>query len=241
MAQKTERFEMRLDEDTIVRVDGWRGEQEDMPSRAEAIRRLVQRGLSKPETRSAVSFTDGEKLLFMVLRDMSKQLGIKSGDTDLDFVASAIYGGHSWAPMWDMGGLFHDHEDEAADVRLVVDVLDMWNFVEEGFTKLSKKEKGQLATEVGPWAKEVEFAGFDGNNEATLRNIARFFVDDMGRFSRFKGRDLNSHSPSLASHRRMLGVFKPIRASLVGVSLSLEQIAKILKASHWSSDSDHAE
>ncbi len=230
MASKTERFEMRLDEDIIARVDRWRGEQNDLPSRAEAMRRLIERGLSKPEKRAAVNFTDGDKLLFMVLRDMCKQLGLKKGDTDLDFVASTIYGGHSWAPKWDMQGLFHDHEDDEVDVKLVVDILDMWSFLEEGFTKLSKKEKDQLATDVGPWAKVVEFAGFDGNNEAGLRSISKFLVDDMKRFSRFKGRDLNSHSPSVERYRRMLVVFEPVRATLVGVALSQSQIAKILNA-----------
>jgi len=46
---KTERFEMRLDEATIKRIDDWRRAQPDLPSRAEAIRRLVDQAL-KPKT-----------------------------------------------------------------------------------------------------------------------------------------------------------------------------------------------
>lgn len=38
---KTRRFEMRMDPDTIARVDEWRTKQHDVPTRAEAIRRLV--------------------------------------------------------------------------------------------------------------------------------------------------------------------------------------------------------
>lgn len=46
---KSERFELRLDPDTINRIDEWRGEQADLPSRSEAVRRLVNSGLGKPE------------------------------------------------------------------------------------------------------------------------------------------------------------------------------------------------
>ena len=46
MAPKTERFEMRLETTMIERVDAWRRKQEDLPSRAEAFRRLIEVGLS---------------------------------------------------------------------------------------------------------------------------------------------------------------------------------------------------
>lgn len=42
---KTRRFEMRFDQATIERIDGWRSKQPDLPPRAEAIRRLVDQGL----------------------------------------------------------------------------------------------------------------------------------------------------------------------------------------------------
>lgn len=45
----TERFEMRLPPELIARIDDWRRLQPDLPSRAEAIRRLVERALA-PET-----------------------------------------------------------------------------------------------------------------------------------------------------------------------------------------------
>lgn len=39
------RFEMRATATWIADVDDWRRQQDDLPSRAEAIRRLVQKGL----------------------------------------------------------------------------------------------------------------------------------------------------------------------------------------------------
>ena len=48
MPPKTERFEMRLDLEMIERIDRWRREQPDLPGRAEAMRRLVDKALGDP-------------------------------------------------------------------------------------------------------------------------------------------------------------------------------------------------
>lgn len=44
MSKKLERFEMRVSQDFLHLVDDWRRQQPDIPSRAEAIRRLVSQG-----------------------------------------------------------------------------------------------------------------------------------------------------------------------------------------------------
>jgi hypothetical protein len=46
MPPKTERFEMRLELEMIDRIDNWRRQQSDLPTRAEAIRRLVELSLA---------------------------------------------------------------------------------------------------------------------------------------------------------------------------------------------------
>ena len=228
MATKSERFEMRLDEDILARVDKWRAKQDDVPSRAEAMRRLVELGLMRSVS-DTVRFSDGEKLLAIMLRDVYKHLKLK-GEIDPDFVGEVIGGGHYWAPKWEMQGLFHDYEDDPQDVRFVVDVLDMWAFAERAYEKLSKKDKERVEKEADPFGKYVQFAGFDGNNESSFIGIARFLIDQMNRFSQFKGRDLNSHAPTLAAYRRMLSVFEPMRVSLVGTELDANQLIRILKA-----------
>lgn len=40
--EQTERFQMRVSPKFIKSVDAWRRKQEDLPSRSEAIRRLVE-------------------------------------------------------------------------------------------------------------------------------------------------------------------------------------------------------
>jgi hypothetical protein len=50
MDEKTERFEMRVPASFLKVVDEWRRKQPELPSRAEAIRRLCERGLGGQST-----------------------------------------------------------------------------------------------------------------------------------------------------------------------------------------------
>jgi hypothetical protein len=229
MALKSERFEMRLDEDILARVDRWRAMQDDVPSRAEGMRRLVELGLTRT-TSDAVRLSDGEKLIVTMMSDIYKHLKLTKGDIDPDFLSEVTGGGHYWALKWRLVGLYHDHEDDPRDVSFVVNVLDMWDFMERAYAKLSKKDKDRVEKEAQPYGKYVTFTGFDGNNESALNNIARFLIEVMDRFPRFKGRELNSHMPTLATYTRMLGVFEPMRSTLVGADLNATKIIAILKA-----------
>jgi hypothetical protein len=45
MTEQTERFEMRVTKAFLKSIDDWRRREEDLPTRAEAIRRLVEVGI----------------------------------------------------------------------------------------------------------------------------------------------------------------------------------------------------
>ena len=60
----------------------------------------------------------------------------------------------------------------------------------------------------------MQFIGYDGNNETELMATASFIVNDMGRFSEFAGRDMNSHMPTFGRYMSMYEVFEPMRSSL---------------------------
>jgi uncharacterized protein YfbU (UPF0304 family) len=222
----TERFELRLDRDILDRVDDWRGGQKDLPSRAEAVRRLMEAGFGKSD---APRFSDGEKLITLMLCEVYKALGIK-GEIDPEFVSSVLYGGHYWGLAWGYSGLFHVQEDDKRVVSEVVDILDMWSFIERGYAKLSKSDQQRVATEAGPFGTHVVFTGFDGNNEVEYMGIARFLIEKLKRFSTFAGRELNSHAPTVERYRRMYSVFEPMRQTLIGVELDASQLIKILAA-----------
>ena len=220
---------MRIDTELLERLDTWRSNEDDAPSRAEAIRRLVESGLAHDNKGRAPHFTDGEKLITMMLVDLHKKLKVE-GETDVEFVSKVIYGGHYWALGWEMTGLFHAHSDKQTRVRFVVDVLDMWSFIKWAMDSFNPEQKARIAEEAKPIGDHVEFYGFDGNNESDYLSIARFLTEDMDRFSELKGKGgLNSHHPTVDIYRRMLSAFLPMRASLVGRNLSPDQVIAILQ------------
>lgn len=221
---------MRIDSELLERLDQWRISEDDAPSRAEAVRRLMEMALESESKYRPTHLSDGEKLIAMMLRDVMKGLNIKS-DLNVDLVAEVIYGGHYWALDWEMPGIFHSHRDKRSRVSFVVDVLDMWDFLEEAHEKLNDEDKERLAIAAEPFGKHVTFSGFDGNNESEHMGIAMFLIRDLNRFSRFKDRDMNSHFPTLEGYGKMYRAFEPIRKTLVfGKAMSVEQMATVLNA-----------
>jgi uncharacterized protein YfbU (UPF0304 family) len=224
----TERFEMRLDPAVLEQVDAWRARQGDVPSRSEAVRRLVDAGLAASGSEKEIRVSDGEKLVLLMLCDLFKQLKVKS-DIDPAFVEAMIYGGHYWGLSWKYPGIYHGHEDRAAVVSETVDILDMWYFIERGYKGLSKKERDRVAAEAEPLGSRVVFSGFDGNNESEYLSVAGFLIKQLDRFTEFEGRNLNAHTPTIDIHRRMLSVFKPMRIKLAGRELNASEIIELLK------------
>jgi uncharacterized protein len=101
--------------------------------------------------------------------------------------------------------------------------------IEQSYADLSQADKAKLEGEVGTLGKDVRFHGFDGNNERHY-HIASYMIDDMHRrFQHFKGRDLNSHRPSIEAYRRMYAVFAPMRANLHNRNLGVNELTAILK------------
>src|ERR1700693_5235013 len=107
----TERFEMRLSQSVLEEVDSWRARQGDVPSRSEAVRRLVEEGLASRSRERQIKIADGEKLILIMLCQLFKHLKVKDGEIDPAFVEAVIFGGHYWGLDWKYSGLFHGHED----------------------------------------------------------------------------------------------------------------------------------
>lgn len=223
---KSERFEMRLDEMTANRIDLWKDSQRDNPSRAEAVRRLLDVGLSVAQP-DEVYLSNSEKLMTYMLCEIVKKMG-GSNEIDPDFVEKVIVGGHYWALGWEMQGIYHNHIDAPAAVREVVDILDMWSFIEEALADLSAEAQKELID--SEEHLQLSFLGFDGNNESEHMGIARFMIDHLGRFERFKDHKmgLNSHMPVLGHYLAMVRKFEPIRVLLVGRRMGLDELRILL-------------
>lgn len=180
-----------------------------------------------------MKLTNPEKLILVLLAAIHEKLGIENG-VDTKLLTSAIYSNNTWALSWELQGIVGDSPDPTPDeVREVMDILDMWSFIEEAYATFGSLEEKKIETEADPFGTHVQFSGFDGNHETEHMSIARFLVEDMGRFPRFKGRDFNSHYPSIETYRRMFAVFEPIRKTLVGHGLTADQVIELLNAKRY--------
>lgn len=225
---KTERIEMRLDPTILDQIDDWRAEQADIPGRSEAIRRLVYRGLSSPE-KQPFTLDQPQKLMTWLLTQILAKVGDKNDAKEVRLIQEAIVGGHFWALDWTMTGVLHDHEDNRRTLSSVVDTLDMWDFIESTYEGFSQDARDEVEAKAGVFGKDPQFWGYDGNNEIEHMSIARFLVEEMGRFQRFKDRSFNSHMPTVSRYARMYELFEPMRKNLVGRSLSVEEMITLLK------------
>jgi len=158
-----------------------------------------------------MKLSDGEKLILMVLADMYKHLEIK-GEFDPDFISATISGGHLWGLRWKYTHIPFETSENPPEVSETVDILDMWSFLEESYGKLSPADNQKVEKEAN--RTSVRLFGFDANNEDHYF-IARYLIEQLGRYPSFRGRDLNSPSPRIDGYRRMYRVFEPIRPTLV--------------------------
>lgn len=175
-----------------------------------------------------MELSNGEKMILLMLSEIYQHLKIK-GEIDPKFVQSAIFNEQTWSLAWAYPGIVGSSEDKTpAVVKEVLDILEMWELLEYSYNQLQPADKAKVKADTKPSGYDVRFRGFDGNNETEYMSVAGVLINDLDRFSIFKGRDLNSHMPSLDTYMRMLEIFSPIRSSHSLSALNAEQIIEIL-------------
>ena len=174
-----------------------------------------------------MKISDGEKLILLMLSELYEKMGIQ-GEIEPEFIKSAIFRDQLWGIPWKYSGIPFEEQEIPEIAKEVVDILDMWSFIEHGYQNLSDDEKAQLVVDADPSGKDLKFRGFDGNNEPEHMGAASFLINDLDRFEEFKGRSMNSHMPSIETYRRMLSAFEPMRRNLVTGCLTLPNLAAIL-------------
>jgi uncharacterized protein YfbU (UPF0304 family) len=177
-----------------------------------------------------MKLSQGEKLILLMLCEIQEHLKIK-GETNTKLIKKAIFSGNLWGLQWGLPGVFHDEETPENVVSETVNILQMWERLEQSFDGLKPNDKQLLANNKElPFGGKVRFFGFDGNNESSYINAASFLIDSLARFMHFKGRDLNAHMPTLDGHRRMLAVFEPILQQVLNKDFNAAQITDVLAA-----------
>jgi uncharacterized protein len=222
----SERVELRLDEDILGAIDQWRGKQDDYPSRSEAIRQLINRGLLQGSEQ--LQFSAGERMAVLMLCDVLEALPRKSrSEFEPDEVREIVGNGHLWALKSQYSWAFNREEDDPTLVTEVEDILRMWEDIDASLATLKPAEKDRLLKQAKVTGDPPRYEGFDGNNDAHY-GVAHFLIKRLERFDGFRS-DLNSHSRgTLPMYRRMLAVYKTIEPT--GRHLSAEQLVDIFKA-----------
>ena len=165
-----------------------------------------------------------DRLILVMLSEIYDALKI-DGEIDTKFLRAALFSGQDWALDWDMAGIVKVESTEKAVVSEVVDILEMYDMLEFSYGELLPAEQASIKKH------EIRFPGFDGNNEGEHMGVARFLVEDMDRWSRFKGFDFNSHHETLSRAKRMVKKFKALRPTFAKASpplLTVDQIADIV-------------
>ncbi|WP_374498205.1 YfbU family protein [Vogesella indigofera] len=109
-------------------------------------------------------------------------------------IATNLRDGHEWlySQMFDY---FADVLDEES-AQHVLDILQLYDALKFSYEKLADKS--------GIDPSDIEFDGFDGNNESEMLGFADALFKDARFESLLKGRDLNSHYPTYDVYCRML-------------------------------------
>lgn len=173
---------------------------------------------------------DSEKLILLMLCDLYDNSDVQ-GDIDHNFIRDAIFDKQTWAIPWKLSGIPFEDQGTPSEVKYVFDILQMWSHIEYSYAALTDEEKKRLEVEAAPFGRNPVFKGFDGNIETELLVATDFIINKLQRFEEFKGRDLNSHAPSIGTYSRMLSAFNPAFEDNMGNLLSTEQLTTILKES----------
>lgn len=107
------------------------------------------------------------------------------------------------------------------ECKEVINILDMFSFMKDGYKKLSDKS--------GIDDVWVKFHGFDGNTESKYLGYTRFLIEREHKFIDLdRGDNFNSHMPILDIYRRMLREWEKCPDKY---NLSKDDIIRITSAS----------
>lgn len=109
----------------------------------------------------AVSLSDGEKLILLMLCDAQEALKIKS-DIDPQFVRKCLQTGNSWALAWQYPGIFGISDVSPETVREKIEILEMWTALERSQDSLADNPRDRLGR------ASALFAGFDGTARSAI-------------------------------------------------------------------------
>lgn len=125
------------------------------------------------------------------------------------FIWEAAFPGNSRGIHGPFPDALRAPEDGGSPIaRDVAGFFEMWAHIEEGFAALDASD--QRAFREDKDLVPPVFQGFDGQCEGEYQHMARFMIEELGRFKGFAGRDLESYHPMVGRYRQLLEAFRPI-------------------------------
>lgn len=177
-----------------------------------------------------MEFTDEQKLIVTLLTDIHAALEIKNS-IDPEFVQDAVSSGRTWALQWQYPGIFHGEANTPEPVIFVTKVLELWERLERSYAELTDESRADVTERAKPFGNGVSFPGFDGNGgDEDAYGTAHVLINQMGRWSDFKDRDLNSHMPMNDTYQRMLESLHQMNKNYSEYYFSPDEIVKLLTA-----------
>lgn len=174
-----------------------------------------------------MKLSNGEKLILVMMSEIYEKLGIK-GELDPRFIKASIFDNQLWGLRWKYEGILQSDEPNPPEVDETTDILDMYRMMGDAFKGLPPTDQADVKKQAGHNTSYLDFPGFDGNNDAHFF-IAKFLVEELGRYQERKGSEMNSHtSSSIDRYRQMLPVFKKARGRSGGGGLTKQEIIDIL-------------
>ncbi|TNC78536.1 YfbU family protein [Janthinobacterium lividum] len=162
-----------------------------------------------------IKLTNAERL---ILANQFEILGHMHEDKEKIRMASHLRDGHEFLYRDLLGTVSPEMDKDTTE--FVLDTLSMYRAMNHSLIELG------IDTDIKK--EDVEWPGFDGNNEGSLYFFTRALSSD-GRFDELLGEDgVNSHSPMAYVYQQMLPIWKALGDSRH--RLTAAQINEILAA-----------
>jgi uncharacterized protein YfbU (UPF0304 family) len=162
-----------------------------------------------------LKITDTERL---ILANQYEILATLKEDDSYAHLAEELRDGHEWLYQQHFDYLSPNMREE--DSEFVVTILGIYSDLHDSYEQLSDKS--------GIEPRQVQFPGFDGNNEGELLSFSRALRKSARFIDTLPEHGKNSHMPTREIYGRMIAKWEELGKPRF--PLSKEQISELLAA-----------
>ena len=162
-----------------------------------------------------LQLTDTERL---ILANQYEILGSLKKDETYTRLAEQLRDGHEW--LYQQNFEYFSPNMSNVDAELVVTILGIYSDIKDSYAQLADKSEIE--------AHQVEFPGFDGNNEGELLRFSRALRESDRFVETLPQHGKNSHMPTRDIYGRMVAMWEELGKP--HFPLSKDQIVAVLAA-----------